>query len=541
MKKRKILCLVLAMCFVLASFAGCTGEKEKEAASDIKLSGVNEFPIVEEKVEFDVFATKSAFVADFETNEFTKWYEDKTNVHFNWTVPSGDAQQSFNLMIASGEYPDLILGMGLSREQVMSLVKQGILVDIKDEIEEHGHYIKKMFDEVPDSLKYVTIGGNIYGVPKVSAGYSGYYGNAMWVYQPWLEKLGLEEPKTTEEFYQMLKAFKEKDPNGNGKADEIPLCARGIRNYTSGIEAYLMSAFIPDDYVRYYVDNGKVKYAPVQPEYREGLRYIKRLYDEGLLYQDVFIIDRNQLTAIGENDVPILGASTGSYQGFFCNPTGTTERYHEFTSIEPLKGPEGVKATVPTRSLVGGHSFMVTKECKYPDVAIKWVDWLLSPEGRHKSQDKGLTVIRKAKEGEKGIDGEQAIWTVEEKSAEEQAKFSDATQNIAWNNCTIWYSSLEESIKTHNPSRINEAYYKVYETYKPYAVNTHPSISILDEDVTEATDYQVITDEVDAYFAKFITGELDLDKDWDSYIKGLNSLGLENYMAILQRGYDAEK
>ena len=541
MKKRKLLCLVLTLCCIVTAFAGCGDKKENEIVRDYTLSDVNEFPVVDKKVELNVFATKSAFVADFETNEFTKWYEEKTGVHINWTVPSGDAQQSFNLMIASGEYPDVILGMGLSREQVMNLVSQGILVDIKDEIEEYGYYIKKMFEEEPSALKNVTIGNAIYGVPKVSADFQGRFECGMWVYQPWLEKLGIDEPQNTEEFYQMLKAFKEQDPNGNGKADEIPLAARGVRNWNQGIESYIMSAFIPTDSERTYVDNGKVKYAAVQPEYREGLRYLNKLYKEGLLYQDTFIIDRNQLTAIGENETPILGASTGSYQGFFCNPTATSERYHEFVSIPPLEGPDGKRETVAKRSTLNGCSFMVTKECPDPALAVKWVDWLLSTEGKQKSQDRGLSITRKAEEGELGVDGQQALWTIEQKSAEEQAKYSNATQNIAWSNCTIWYKSLEESIRTHNPSRVNDEAYKFYTQYLPYASPNHPFFSILEEDVEEASDYNTIADEVDAYFVKFVTGELDLDKDWDAYIKGLNNLGLERYMEILQRSYDTDE
>ena len=245
------------------------------------------------------------------------------------------------------------------------------------------------------------------------------------------------------------------------------------------------------------------------------------------------------MTVIGENETPILGASTGSYQGYFCNPTGTTDRYHEFVSIAPLAGPDGRRETVASRSNLGGTSFMVTKECPDPALAVKWVDWLLSSEGKHKSQDKGLTIIRKAKEGELGIDGQQAIWTIEEKSAEEQAKYSDSTQNLSWNNCTIWYSSLEESLKTHNPTKVNEEYYKAYLQYLPFASANHPNIGINEEDVEEAADYTTIGDEVDVYFAKFVTGELDLDKDWDAYVKGMSGLGLDRYMEILQRSYDS--
>ena len=543
MKKRKLLSLILALMCAVSAFSGCKDKKAQNAASDVVLSDVNEFPIVEEKVELTVFAAKSAFVADFETNEFTKWYEEKTNVHINWIVPSGDEQQSFNLMIASGEYPDIILGMGLSREQMTSLVSQGIIYDIKDEIDKHGYYIKKMFKEEPSAEEYVTIDGGIYGVPQVSAQYSNKFSYGMWVYKPWLEKLGIDKPKTTEEFYQMLKAFKEKDPNGNGKADEIPFCGRGVSNGSAGIEAYLMSAFIPSDgSLRYYVDNGKVKYTAVQPEYREGLRYMKKLYDEGLLYQDAFIIDRNQLTAIGESEPAILGASTGSYPGYFCNPSTLAPRYNEFTVIEPLEGPAGVCAAVPIRNIINGNSFIVMKGCKHPDIAVKWVDWLMSSEGRFMSQDSGLTNVREAKEGELGVDGKQAIWTIEEESAEEQAKYSaGTTQNLAWRLCGIMYTSLEDSIKTCDLSSNNNELYKMYSTYKPYGVDTFPLITIAEEDVDEFTDYQMIKDEVDAAYAKFVTGELDLDKDWDSYVEGLNGLGLKKYMELLQRNYDAMK
>lgn len=542
MKKSKLLCLALAAASIVTIASGCKEKKTSTNAENVTLTGVNEFPVVKEKVEFSVFVPKSSFVSDFETNEFTKWYEEKTNVHINWSVSSGDAQQAFNLMIASGEYPDIILGMGLSREQVSSLAKQGIVVDISKEIDKYGYYTKRMFEKEPTAKEYVMFGDKIYGIPRVSATYASRYKLAMWVYRPWMEKLGIEEPQTTEEFYQMLKAFKEKDPNGNGKADEIPLAARGVYNWGTGIEAFLMSAFIPDDASgRYYVDNGQVKYAGVQPEYRDGLRYIKKLYDEGLIYRDTFILDRNQITALGENETPILGAAPGEYPGMFCNPTGTTKRYHEFTTIPPLKGPGGVRATVPTSSVANGHSFIVTKTCKHPDVAVKWVDWLMSEEGKIKSQDRGLTITRKAKDGELGVDGRQALWTIEQKSAEEQAKYSEGMQNLAWYNSGIYYSSLESSLRTCDPENKSAELYKLYSTYDKYGTDKYKQITIADEDIDAYTDYQSIKDETEASFAKFVTGEYDLDKDWDKYVAGLNNLGLKEYMKLLQRNYDAVK
>ena len=464
--KKKILCLVLATILCVTVLSGCGKKTGGEKTVNVKVSEAGKFPIVDEKVTLKVFMPKPRNASDLVNNDFTKWYEEYTNVHIEWIVPSGAAQQAFNTMIAGGDYPDIIMGMGLSREQVTSLETQGIVRDISKEIDEHGINIKKMFEEVPEAKEYTTYDGKMYGVTNVNNSYSSIYSNAMWVFEPWLEKLGLDKPTTIDEFYEMLKAFKEKDPNGNGKADEIPLAARGVSNYSAGIEAYLMSAFIPTEgNVRYYVENDTVKHVATQPEYREGIKYIKKLYDEGLLYQDTFIVDRTQLTAIGESETPILGAAPGGYPGMFCNTSGTTPNYQNFTPILPLEGPKGVRATVPKRSATSGADCIVTSACKYPEVAVKWCDYFYSVEGRRKMSYTGVVDYRGAKEGEFGLDGKQALWVIEPASAENIAKYGSGTSNLAWGGSPTGYVSLEESIRTYSAGEGLENSEKLYYIY----------------------------------------------------------------------------
>ncbi|MBR1970662.1 MAG: extracellular solute-binding protein [Clostridia bacterium] len=543
--KKRILCLVLALVLVVAAFTGCGRKKGADAeVIDVSVSAPNEFPIVEEKITLKVFMPKPRNTNDMVDNEFTKWYEEYTNVHIEWIVPTGDAQQAFNNMIAGGDYPDVIMDMGLSREQVMSLEEQGIVRDISKYIEKQGVNINKMFEEVPKAKEYVTFEDKIYGVPSVNNSYNTKVSNAMWVYEPWLKKLNIEAPTTTEEFYEMLKAFKEQDPNGNGKADEIPLAARGVSNYSAGIEAYLMSAFIPTEgNVRWYVENDKVKHVAVQDEYKEGLKYIKKLYDEGLLYEDTFIVDRTQLTAIGESDTPILGTSPGSYPGFFCNTSGTTPNYKAYVPILPLEGPKGVRATVPNRSACSGTSFIVTTSCKYPEVAVKWCDYFYSTEGRRKMTSTGLGTFRKAEPGELGISGKQALWTTEPATEEQIAKYGSGTSNYAWGGSPTGYTSFEESVSICNLGASLEnskKLYQIYETYSEFIVDTFKTITIAPEDADEYARYQPLTSQIDSYFAKFITGELSIEKDWDKYLKELDGLGINDYVALLQRNYDRE-
>lgn len=546
-KGKKITSIViLALCTALI-FTSCGGGSAKGVVkSDIPLSGVNEFPIVEEPITLSIFAVKNAYIEDFTTNDFTKFYEEKTNVHLDWNVATGDTQQAFNLMIASGEYNDMVMGLGLSKASLLDYAEQGIFMDIKPYIDEHGYYIKEMFEKTPGIPADLTMDGAIYGLPTVTEGYRYDYMEKMWVYKPWLEKLNIEIPETTEEFYQMLKAFKEKDPNGNGIADEIPLAARGVSE-NHGIEPFIMSAFIPTLSSRTYVDdNGKVQFVAVQPEYREGLRYLKKLYDEGLLYSDTFILDRAKIMSIGENDPVILGAAPGMFPGMFTISNGNSQRYYEYTAIPPLEGPEGVRAAATAPRTYKGN-FIVTTACKYPDVAVKWVDWFYSREGKSASQrtvSGGGAERRPAREGELGYDGKQAKWAID-KVENVATKDTGMTHNRSWQNFGVYYTSFEEGISVCNYNDIldpHHEWYKAYAAHDQYKTEVYlGDLVIPSEDVAEYSDIKTALQDVVVSFASFVTGAASLDTDWDSYVDNLNTLGLERYLEILQNAYDASK
>ena len=122
-----------------------------------------------------------------------------------------------------------------------------------------------------------------------------------WVKSEWLTKLGLQEPQTLDEFYDMLKAFKEKDPNGNGQKDEYAWGGVG----TAGIVNYLRGSFG----LNYHgtsnmnVDtdpaSGKVRFIPTDPRYKELLQFVNKLYKDGLLEQDIMSVKSTEVDAKG--------------------------------------------------------------------------------------------------------------------------------------------------------------------------------------------------------------------------------------------------
>ena len=544
MKKglKRALVLVLTLIMVL-TVAGC-GKDTKKTTSNANVSAPNEFPIVKEKTELTIFISKPNMIADIETNEFTKWYEEKTGVHINWDIASGDTRQAINLRIASGDLPDIFWKCGFSSEEVYSYGQQGLFIDMTDLIEEHMYYFKDILSKREDIKNKITQAGAIYGLPTVLESAGQRCLDKLWVYKPWLDKLGLDMPTTTDELYEMLKAFKEKDPNGNGKADEIPLGGRGIYSDT-GIEDYIMNAFTYTDTrtSRMYVENGKVMCAATTEGYREGLRFIKKLYDEGLLLRDVFTIDRTRLTALGENEgAPILGACVGQWPGMFTLSGSDSGRITEYTSIPPVAGPTGLRQT-PRTDITNsqGNAFIITEDCENPEVAIKWVDWMYSNEGRIKTQ--GVQGYREAKEGEIALNGKQAKYTYDPVPPEEQNTKFGMVQNETWGaNFIIQYFDLEvvSSEKLLDTDLNKMLYYEAIDKYFEYVVDKSYPVLPIDSDV--AAEYQdlktTLNQTMDQNFVAFVTGEKDLDKDWDAYQKELEGYGLGRFLKLAQERYD---
>src|SRR5690606_4877116 len=120
----------------------------------------------------------------------------------------------------------------------------------------------------------------------------------------WLENLGLDVPTTVDEFYTVLKAFKEQDPNGNGIQDEIPFLSWGLDSpsFREALTWYGVFAGIAED-------NGTVYYKQATEEYKEFLAFMKKLYDEQLFYNDSITLTAQQAQALAQDgDVNKVGA-----------------------------------------------------------------------------------------------------------------------------------------------------------------------------------------------------------------------------------------
>ena len=527
---------IVIMMAVMVFLTGCQKAAEQTKA---ELTPAGEFPISKEKAVIKVFAGKYPGVEDLDTNKFTQKYEEKTNVHIEWEqVPYEQIKEKANIILSSGDYPDVFMGAQITNSQLVSYGEQGIFLPLNDLIENNSKYFKELLEKeawIKDQI--TTPNGKIYTFPMAHENYHMQYPYKFWMYKPWLTELGLEVPTTTDELYTVLKAFKERDPNKNGKADEIPLA--GSKGSTA-IDIFLMNSFVYNDGSLLQNNDGTLEFISSTEGYRNGLRYLTKLYKEGLIAPESFTMDNTQLRQMGENpDVVILGAAPALYYGDFTQDNGASGRYLDYVPVAPLKGPDGVQYAATYPYSIGNH-MQITNKCADPELVMRWVDWLYTSEAKME-----LTFgyegehWKKADAGQVGLNDKPAVFQLIK-------KINDQQQN----------ETIRDTVPNHGPmsmiegmyieDRENYTEYKLINTtrdfYDPYRYKM-PAYSpyYTSEQATEVAQVSApIGNFVTSSLAKFVTGEMDIETDWDSYVAELEKMNVKRFVQIQQEAYDAK-
>ncbi|MBW7456427.1 extracellular solute-binding protein, partial [Paenibacillus sepulcri] len=358
MKKTSVITFMLLMTVMLV-LSGCSNGNGNngEGAATPPAEGAEETGDNATEGEASSRVTIKTFTAqgtnyNLDTNWFTQHVEQKFGIDFDFQVTTWDAGAAVEerkIALASGDYPELFLMIPwvdkFSASEMIQYGKQGILLPLNNLIKEHAPNLQAVLDSDQNFRAIATSpDGNIYAVPQLIECFHCQHGAKDWINNEWLKKLGLEMPTTTEEFRAVMKAFKTQDPNGNGKEDEIGQTG----HTTASIIPFLMNAFIYDDNnSRMLVNGGKVSYAPIQPEWREGTAYLASIYKEGLIDPSAFTQNMEAFGQLANNaDGILMGAATGL-------PTNL-DYQKQYDVIPPLTGPSGKRfTTLGSTSTVG--------------------------------------------------------------------------------------------------------------------------------------------------------------------------------------------
>ena len=534
---KKFLAFLCALCCALTLLSPALAYELREP--------IGEYPLTTEKETLTILLPKNTLVEDYETNQFTLWIEQTTGVDLKFEFLPADATEALNkltIMVSTGqELPDVVC-MGITLENLSSLVVGGAFLPLN----EYVGTVTPNFDAACaafpeyEMVKYSTSAdGNIYGLPVLSSGIHDQVQHKLVMNTKWLETLGLEAPKTTDDLYNVLKAFKEQDPNGNGIADEYPLI--GSTTYDPSIS--IMNAFIYDDNDQHIViEDGTVKPAYTQDAWREGLRYLNKLCTEGLLAPITYTQDYAQERSIVNNEDACI---VGAFQYYSQNVLGTTSPYYnDFFIVAPVTGPEGVQYASYARAYPKPIWF-VTKNCKNPELAVKVADLLYS--------DTAALLNRFGIEGEHytlAKEGDICCFTDFDPilmQTNEGIDLWSKVQNVYWRYAAPGvYNHLLNSYVWNGDElngnwRIGQGA-SYYFKFRPAEGTYLPLLMYTEDEIFDLADYKTsVLNTVNEYKVRFITGDLDVEKDWDSYLNELNANGLEDYMKLLQTVYDRQK
>ena len=531
-----------------ALFAGGGAEDEEAGPKqDVTPEGV--FPIVDEKITMTAFLPASgslgAPVEDYQDNDFIRYLEEKTNIFLELeTAPSGEAEQKRNLLLASNDYPEIFIS-GFSGFEYQFYGSQGVFLPLNDFIAEYGINTRKAFADYPQVKANLTApDGAIYGLPDINDCFHCSYGQKLWIYRPWLEKLGLDMPATTEEFKDVLIAFRDGDPNGNGIQDEIPLSG-AITSWGTGVDGFIMNAFVyshgnlAESAVRMFIEDGRITAAFAEPGWREGLRYMNDLYNEGLLSSDAFIQDHNQYLQLGENpDVVLLGAGSAAHNGIFTQFHSESGRWLDYTAVPPLEGPDGTRLARYS-PVYGGGEWTITDKSAHPEAAFRLGDAFYEPDlVLHSTHGREGIEWAWAEPGEIGINGRQAVWK--------------ALVGYGAGGRKSWWGQFGPQVRSSD-FRLGQVrdegislevilYEETRDKMEPYQVNPEiivPPLSFSEDVSAEITDLEsALGTYMTEMIARFITGDADIEDDWDDYLAELERIGLPRYIELMQEAYD---
>ena len=553
--------LTMGICIlVLMTALFANGEQEN---GNIQVSGPGEIPIVNEKITFTVFCATESWVEDLNKNYLTQYIEDNLNIKLVFEQStSKDAREIINLKLATGaNIPDIFMGWGIEADAAKIYGERGTFIALDDYIEEHGVNTKDLFAYKPDvPAKLKAMDGHIYGLPQYNECYHCNYSQRMLVNKKWLDNLGLEIPTTTEEFYQMLKAFKENDANGNGDPDdEIPLTGIARHGWQGKLDGYLMNPFTFSPIGRNtndktYVKDGVIQTSTTKEGYREGLKYANKLYREGLIFKETFTVSAAQVKSLVEHpNGNMIGAVPSGTISQLCDLVGKQERFNDFVYIPPLKGPTGLQQTPQFYTHSKPTSFIITKNCKYPLVAFKLADFLMAMghdvDGTYNREKLRHRLLMTGEEGvDWKLDSKQYPSFLNDESWYEGILPYGKSQNKYWGSGTCGVNTrfirlnaalgggvgFDQSTMLNNAAVMYEPFGKDY--LIPPTNFTEAELEIKNE-LKET----FRTWEEEAY-ANFVTGNMDpySDADWNKYLMQVKDLGMDQYIQILQKGYDRQ-
>jgi putative aldouronate transport system substrate-binding protein len=320
-----------------------------------------------EVTAFSVSSTTQGFVEgeNWDNNVITKLFSDMLGVNYKnkWTVDGSKASEKFNVAIASNDLPDI---MRVDINQMGRLMKNDQLEDMTPYYQAYTTEMLRKNLELNNKSGFIpgSKDGKMYSIPINQDVYI--QAPIMFLRKDWLEKLGLPVPKTIDEVKNVLKAFVQKDPDGNGKNDTYGVSLdKGLGmtfdSLAAAFNAY-RAMWIKDS-------TGNLVYGSIQPEMKTALKYLQEMFKEGLIDPEFAAKERSKVMQ------EVGAGKSGIFFGTYGSPNNTLRFTRDHTPTSDWVGrsiPTGLDGTVlPPRGPSVNVWMAVRKGAKNPEALFK--------------------------------------------------------------------------------------------------------------------------------------------------------------------------
>jgi putative aldouronate transport system substrate-binding protein len=415
---------------------------------------------------------------------------------------------------------------------------EGIIIPLNELIEKNTIHLKQLLIEAPHVKKsYTAPDGNMYTLP-LQLNYdvdnlNKYNNIVLMTRKDWLKKLGLDVPKTIDDFYNMLKAFKEGDPNGNNEADEIPYSMPGVAGIT--YLGWMYNLHLTSAHDGFYTDSSgkKIVYEWMEPRAKEFLTTMNKWFEEGLIDQGFMSLQGDKWTAQITNNLVGITAFYSlmpqyGWDAMVQASSGDPEA--GFVQIPTPSGPYG-EGIIESNALPGFGHFAISKNCKNPELAIKWIDYIAYSEDGVLFNYYGIEGLTYEM-----VDGKPKFFDHVLNSPDTvgvEMMRVGATHHVQLP-ILVTNESTEESFGEYYKQVVygEEMYQQMLRAPKiPPVLSTKEEAEVLANLIADINVYR------DEMVAKFIVGDIPLDK-FDEFVATLKEIGIEEVLRIKQAQFD---
>lgn len=432
-------------------------------------------------------------------------------------------QDALNLLIAGGELPDLIYYGGTQKA-----VKDGIIEPLNDYLDTCAPDLKAVLESNDLWRKSVTTSdGDVMGGPFIRGDdYLCTYGGLM-VRQDWLDDLGLDVPETPDEFYEVLKAFKEE------KGATIPWTVTSYWLKTNLVNSGTLTS--PFGLVKgsWYQIDGEIHLGSAEAEYKDVLAFLNKLYEEGLLDADFISNDDNICRSNMANGTSgVTAGASGGYVGTILSSVEEENPEFDLSPIGSLVAESGDKAmSGQFENPVAGKILVMTTQCENKEAAAKFINYAYTEEG-HNLLNFGIEGV-----SYEMVDGyptyTELITNNPDGLTMQQAL---AQYTMAWaDGPMVQDKAYMEQYATRPQQQAALAKWSDTSAVDYFV----PNISVAEEDQAE---YNKLWADIDTYisemFVKYITGQASLDDYETEYLGQLEKMGIDRVIELQQNALD---